>query len=195
MSKPTDAAHANAAAEETDPTKALFLAAFQGDVAACEAAVRRGGDANNQKCRMGIAAAARVLGGSPAAAAAAPGTTDVVNDRDGWTPLHWAAYEGHPAAVAALLRLGALPDTPDFLDGKTPLHWAVHLSHPGVIRALLGGGANVNALSAAGRTPLDLAWEGAVSALLEQHGARRGPGRRLGVVVGTVVEKTAAPLP
>ena len=44
-------------------------------------------------------------------------------DKDGKTPLHWAAYSGKLEVVKLLIEKGADFKSPD-KDGKTPLHWA-----------------------------------------------------------------------
>ena len=38
--------------------------------------------------------------------------------QDGWTPLHYAACEGHAACVEKLLTAGAVPDATDKVTGK-----------------------------------------------------------------------------
>ena len=42
-----------------------------------------------------------------------------VQDIFGWTPLHWAAHEGHASVIMVLLDAGAKPDVRDE-EGKTP---------------------------------------------------------------------------
>ena len=42
----------------------------------------------------------------------------------GWTPLHFAAYEGHADVVDSLLSAGAVPDARD-RQGDTPETWAL----------------------------------------------------------------------
>ena len=44
----------------------------------------------------------------------------------GGTPLHWAAWHGRPAAVRALLDLGAPVDVRDRTHGSSPIAWAAH---------------------------------------------------------------------
>eukprot|EP00438_Fugacium_kawagutii_P029140 Skav225245 [mRNA] locus=scaffold988:1857:2612:- [translate_table: standard] len=87
-----------------------------------------------------------------------PGScADSVATRDsrGQTPLHFAAAEGHAAAVARLLELGAAVAPKDNIDGggalqgrqgrcNTPLHWAAEEGHVEVAKLLL-----------AARAPLD----------------------------------------
>ena len=104
--------------------------------------------------------------------AATPG---VVNKRgpDGAPPLMYAALYGDVTLVAKLLQAGANPDIGNHADA-TPLMWA--LEDLEITRLLLDGGANANATSAFGRTPLGLAAAQAASApvvkLLIDRGAR-----------------------
>jgi ankyrin repeat protein len=110
-----------------------------------------------------------------AAFAELAGTPSVVNKRgpEGATPLMYAALYGDVALVAKLLQAGADPNTRNHVDA-TPLMWG--LENLEIVQLLLDGGANVNAISAFGRTPLMLAAAQAASAplvkLLLDRGAR-----------------------
>lgn len=80
----------------------------------------------------------------------------------GTTPLQIAALKGHVATVAALLELGADPNTCD-QHGNTAL-WTAVVSAPNALRAqiaeqLLDAGAQPDAPNRAGRTPRELAME------------------------------------
>jgi ankyrin repeat protein len=75
---------------------------------------------------------------------------------DDWTPLQWAAYNGHPAAIAALLAAGARVDGADSI-GYKPLMYAADMGHAVAIDALLAAGADVNHASSDGDTALHLA--------------------------------------
>jgi ankyrin repeat protein len=110
------------------------------------------------------------------------GTPVDTPDKDGWTPLHWAARNQHAAAVAALLAHGAkanartrskafagqmLYQSPV---GQTPLHLAG--GHAETLRLLLAHGADANARDADGRTPLHVAsYDVEAVKLLLAHGA------------------------
>lgn len=99
----------------------------------------------------------------------------LVNCRDsrGWTPLHYAAFNGQTKMILLLVARGAAVDAAD-KDGATPLHAAATSVHPDTIAPLLESGAAVNAPDHHGDTPLqDAASAGNADAvsLLLAHGA------------------------
>lgn len=59
----------------------------------------------------------------PLTVADASGNLHTVKDRDGNTPLHWAATHSSPQVIAALTDAGASPNEQNN-DGDTPLHYA-----------------------------------------------------------------------
>jgi len=76
-----------------------------------------------------------------------------ITDRDGLTPLHYAAYGGHAAVVVQLLAAGVSADAENKF-GMTPLHYAALHSRAAVAEQLLAAGAAVDAKDEDGRTPL-----------------------------------------
>ena len=75
-------------------------------------------------------------------------------NRDGETPLTFAAAWDQLAAARVLLDHGADPNAAD-RHGGTALMWAAQHSEPALARALLAAGAEVDARDPAGRTALD----------------------------------------
>ena len=76
---------------------------------------------------------------------------------DDFTPLHLAAFFGHPRAVRILLDAGALVDATasnSFLDRVQPLHSAAANGDLECCRLLLEAGADVDARQGGGFTPL-----------------------------------------
>jgi len=72
---------------------------------------------------------------------------------DDWTPLQWAARNGHVAAIAALLKAGAHVDGPNS-GGYTPLMLAAGNGHTAAIDALIAAGADVHHANGGGETAL-----------------------------------------
>lgn len=93
----------------------------------------------------------------------------------GYTPLIWAARQGHPAVVKYLLGRGAKVNAVNRWR-NTALHWAAYNGHVRVVALLIKRGARLNIQEIEkGHTPLhDAAWKGRrrVVALLLRAGAR-----------------------
>ncbi|KAM0420988.1 hypothetical protein ACHAPT_011231 [Fusarium lateritium] len=79
-------------------------------------------------------------------------------DKNGWTPLSWAASNGQTEAVARLLDTGKVDAESKDTRSRTPLHLATKNGHAGVMELLLTkGGVDVNARDHKKATPLHLA--------------------------------------
>jgi ankyrin repeat protein len=74
-------------------------------------------------------------------------------DREGRTPLFYAAQDGDHAIAAELLRRGATANAQD-RHLKTPLHFAASECRTEVAELLLKSGASVDAQDSNGNTPL-----------------------------------------
>ena len=76
---------------------------------------------------------------------------------DGFTPLHYAAFFGHPEAAKLLVdrgaRLEARSTNEEFALDAMPLHSAVAAGQRDVCDVLLDAGADVNAVQHGGYTP------------------------------------------
>ena len=88
----------------------------------------------------------------------AAGASKAARDSCGWTPLHWAARFGHLSCTALILS-GLSAEEVDAVatDGATTLHNAALFGDEKVCGALIGAGARVDAKTAQGVTPLQLA--------------------------------------
>jgi ankyrin repeat protein len=77
---------------------------------------------------------------------------------DGWTPLHLAAFFGHPKVAELLLTHEAdVAARSRNANANTPLHAALAANQKMTVGLLIGKGADVNAADAAGWRPLHLA--------------------------------------
>jgi ankyrin repeat protein len=139
-------------AENLRGTTALMWAAEQNHADVIRLLADRGADIN---------AASKPLrlikrGGLGFARPGPDGEIPLADPIGGLTALHFAAREGAPDAVRALLASGARVDQPS-VDGSTPLLVAVQNGHYDIAQLLLEHGANPDAANAKGWTPLYLA--------------------------------------
>lgn len=95
-----------------------------------------------------LAALRRLLKGEPSLVHA--------RDKDGSTPLHWAAWRGQVEAARVLLESGAEVNARNQNThwGTTPLHAAAHGNQAAVVQLLLAQGADLRAKNLNKRTPL-----------------------------------------
>ncbi|HXE75191.1 MAG TPA: ankyrin repeat domain-containing protein [Candidatus Xenobia bacterium] len=78
-------------------------------------------------------------------------------DKEGSTPLHWAAWRGQVEAVRLLLEAGAEVNARNQNThwGTTPLHAAAHGNQAAVAQLLLEYGGDVHSKNLNKRTPLE----------------------------------------
>jgi cytohesin len=99
-----------------------------------------------------------------------------VSAEDGFTPLHFAAQQGHKEVVELLIGKGADVNLKR-RGGKTPLHLAAQNGHKDVTELLIAKGADVNAKDDYGSTSLDWAngyGRTETADLLRKHGGKTG---------------------
>ncbi|HAR41502.1 MAG TPA: hypothetical protein DCS07_02540 [Bdellovibrionales bacterium] len=80
-------------------------------------------------------------------------------DKDGWTPLMFAAWSGMNLSVAKLVELGASV-TPADRQGNTALSLAAFRGQVGIVKLLVEKGATKDAVTVKGKKALDLAQDG-----------------------------------
>jgi ankyrin repeat protein len=79
-----------------------------------------------------------------------------IKDSSGFTPLHWAALDGHKEIVELLIRKGApLNECNNFCE--TPLHLACSAGRTDAARMLITSGADINAQTRKGEKPITIA--------------------------------------
>ncbi|KAL8367273.1 hypothetical protein RB599_010322 [Gaeumannomyces hyphopodioides] len=98
------------------------------------------------------------------------GTEIDIRDREGRTPLWWAARNGHEAVVKQLLATGKVDvESKDGMWGRTPLSWAALHGHEAVVKLLLATRkVDVDSKDGVrGQTPLSLAAENGHEVVVE----------------------------
>ncbi|KAL9642671.1 hypothetical protein ABK040_009750 [Willaertia magna] len=75
-----------------------------------------------------------------------------------WSPLHFAASQGHTQVVSTLCRFAVNLNCVDTL-GRTPLHYASLRGHPSVVAVLIEAGADITIKDDDGKGALDMATE------------------------------------
>ena len=80
-------------------------------------------------------------------------------NKTGWTPLHYAATNGHVAVIELLLENHAYIDAAS-PNGTTPLMMAAHYGSPEAVKLLLDSGADPTLKNQLGLTALDFAFRG-----------------------------------
>jgi ankyrin repeat protein len=102
---------------------------------------------------------------SPLMLAALKGLTDLCRqlialgadvNKPGWTPLHYAATNGHLATMELLLDEHAYIDAAS-PNGTTPLMMAAHYGTPAAVKLLLDGGADPALKNEQGLSAIDFA--------------------------------------
>ena len=109
----------------------------------------------------------------------AAGTNPDAWGADGAAPIHRAAHDGRSEVVSALLEAGVPPDATFGPPGYTALMGACKTGKPRAARLLLQAGANPNARTDDGQTPLSLALENDHAEVVEAL-REAGAGARLG---------------
>lgn len=98
-----------------------------------------------------------------------------VNFDGAFPPLHASALMGYVDLVRMLLDRGAYVNLQD-MKLETPLHYAAYKSHMPIVQLLLQRGA-LSYVDARGKTPIDLATDEDIKALLKDKLKTKSPGR------------------
>lgn len=146
---------------DSSPRRDLADAAFAGDLPAVQALLRAGADPD-QRNRSGSTALmqAATAGHLPVVEALVASKADVnAGNTEGWSALLNAVMQNHVEVTRALLAAGADPDPAPatYGGGRTPLMIALSGGQIELAQVLLDAGANVNATTSYGATPIRFA--------------------------------------
>ena len=100
-----------------------------------------------------------------------PGVDVNKADEGNYTPLDWAARNGHTECVKLLIAAGADVNKANKW-GETPLYEAAYWGHTECVELLIAAGADVNMADKEGKTPLDVAGTEEIKQLLRAAGAK-----------------------
>jgi len=90
---------------------------------------------------------------------------NVINDKNGWSALHYASFKGYSKMVQILLENGADVDMKNF-KGQTALHLAAKKGNLEVVKVLLSYGADPEAKDNYSKRPIDYSLENNKKSLL-----------------------------
>ena len=104
----------------------------------------------------------------------AAGTNVSFRNKNGDTPLNYAAFLGYMEIVELLVKNGANVNSKGLADW-TPLHLAAQNNKEKIVQLLIANGAEVNPYTSPGfgGTPMDVA-NGKIADLLRKHGGKTG---------------------
>jgi len=88
------------------------------------------------------------------------GTSPNATDKSGYTPLHYAARQGHHQICTLLVQYGANLNAQTKAGGATALHRAALAGHDKIVKELIRAGADPYLVDEDGRTALHRAVEG-----------------------------------
>lgn len=146
-------------ARAADGSTALLWAAYYDDLTLVDKLLASGArpDISNTYEETPLSTAVQRVNPALAQRLIKAGANPLREKSSGETLLMTAARAGSPELLETLLAKGVPVDARERALGQTALMWAVSHRHQPIVRALLRAGANVNAASNRGSTPLHFA--------------------------------------
>ena len=99
-----------------------------------------------------------------------------IPEKDGYTPMHGAGFQGR-AGIAKMLIDHGLDPSPRHQDGYTPIHracWGREYRHAATVKAFLHAGVSPDEKTAEGRLPEEITENPETRAFLQQWKAEHG---------------------